>query len=138
MRFRQQFGLSGYIWLTILCFYSFVLFSQSGKSHLPFPVAEIWIFFAALQVASKLFTYWDVESDGLHERRLWNTREVPWDEITRVEPYNPNHPASPSMAIEYARTGPLSDRGQILANPADWDEFLRAMRRFAPHADFEL
>jgi len=32
----------------------------------------------------------------------------------------------------------MSDRGQIMANPADRLEFIAALRKFAPQADFEV
>ena len=72
----------------------------------------------------------------MKERRLWQTREVPWIEVTQVGPAFKRN--SEFLAIDFARSAPMSDRGTITANPIDMKEFVAALRRFAPQSSFEL
>ena len=101
-------------------------------------MVPFWIFNAAIIVLTKLFVYWDVNSGCLRERRLWNTKEVAWQEVTHVGAWNPKQPASDTLAIHYARSTPMSDRGDVIAAPEDRQQFIAALRRFAPHATFDV
>jgi hypothetical protein len=62
--------------------------------------------------------------DGLCERRLWATRTIPWQEITTVGPWPENRPNRRYVAIEFARSTPLSSQGTVIANPENHQAFL--------------
>jgi hypothetical protein len=76
--------------------------------------------------------YWDLDSAGLHERRLWGERKIPWQEVIRVSAWNPEQTSSDFLAVHYARSAPMSDRGSVIANPDDRKQFLAGLRRYAP------
>jgi hypothetical protein len=137
MRFRAKFGALGWCWAGLAGFV-LVLWS-SGLRTGGFGGFSVLIVLLAIQrVLLHAFVYWDVLSDGLRERRLWNTREVAWREVQHVGGWRPSQPSSDSLAIDFARPAPLSDRGSIIANPEDREEFIAALRRFAPQAAFDV
>jgi hypothetical protein len=90
---------------------------------------------AFLQVVFHFLVYWELDAGHLRERRLWNTKEVAWKEVTRVGLWAQN---SKYLVVNHDRLAPMSDRGSIVANPEDRERFVRALRRFAPQAEFEV
>jgi len=90
---------------------------------------------ALIRVITQIFVYWELDSSSLREHRLWDCREVAWREVARVGLWNPK---STVLEIQYARDAPLSDRGTVIANPEDREQFLAAIHRFAPQAAFDL
>jgi hypothetical protein len=101
-------------------------------------LAVIFVILASQRVFSQVFIYWDLDSDFLRERRLWNKREVAWKEVTHVGSWHPKQPSSDYLAVYYARPEPMSDRGSIIANPEDRAQFVAALRRYAPQAKFDV
>jgi hypothetical protein len=139
MRFRTKFGLLEWVWVAVACMIVLILLLDSGhKSPYRGLIAAYWVLWAFVQAVSRFFVYWVLDSSGLRERRFWNTREIPWNEVTRVGSLNPKQPASGLLEVDFARPAPMSDRGHILAHPQDREHFIRALRRFAPQADFEV
>jgi len=135
MRFRARFGAVDYFWIAGLCLYIVLPFVMPNRGLHFAQILSIAV--ASFQILTKTLTWWDLDSDGLKERRLWYTREIPWREVLRVGGLN-SRPASRILAIDYARPAPMSDRGQILASPGDRAQFLAALHRFVPTADFEV
>jgi hypothetical protein len=86
----------------------------------------------------QIFIYWDVDDDGLRERRLWKTKEVAWRNVRHVGAWNPSQPASDYLAIDFARPAPTPGRSRIIAHPEDRTAFIAALRRFAPQAVFDV
>jgi len=78
-------------------------------------------------------TFWELDADGLRQRRLWINRRIGWQEVTRV--VNSWSPAY-DLKIEFQRHGFGSRKGCILASPREHDQFLDALHRFAPQAEF--
>ena len=99
-------------------------------------IALLWAISASLMSILPFLTYWDFESDGLRERRLWRTKTIPWAEVTYVGPWE--SASSKWVAIEYERKAPLSDRGRVIVTPARRKAFIAALRQFAPQAEFEI
>lgn len=93
---------------------------------------------ALLRGLNQGFIYWEIDNDGLRERRLWHSKQVPWQDVVHVGSWHPNQPSSDYLEIDYARPAPMSDRGSVIANPEDRSGFLAALHRFAPNADFEV
>jgi len=118
--------------------YMAFLLSAKHPGSIQIFTAVVWVFLGSIEALSRFLTYWDLGSFGLHERRLWNTREVPWQEVTHVGAWNPERPSSDFLAIDYARPAPISDRGSVIANPEDRQQFIDALRRFAPQASFDV
>jgi hypothetical protein len=112
---------------------------SSGLQDFYFVVGVLQLFLGAWVVVGHFFTYWDLGSDVLTERRLWNTRCVPYEKIISVGPLGNNNPSSNHLDIEYGKLGsafePLT---KIIANPEDRDVFLSALRRRALQAEFSV
>jgi hypothetical protein len=124
----------------MLCFLIVLKISELKSGHhnaALSPVALIWIFFGLWRTLSQIFIYWDVDSSGLRERRLWNERTIPWQEVTRVSGWM-DRPSSDALAVHYARSAPLSDSGTVVATPEDRQQFLADLHRYAPQAAFDV
>ena len=92
----------------------------------------------ALLVGSYFTFCWEIGESGLVQRTLWSERTIPWDEITRVGHWGKTKRASGSLVLAYARTGPMSHRGELRIQPVEFDALVRALRDHAPQAEFDL
>jgi hypothetical protein len=132
MRFRAKFGAFGYVSAGLAIFFAILCISsphpaRTGTFALP-------IFILSLQhILNHFLVYWDVDSDRLHERRLWRTTDVVWSEITYIGYWG----KTSQLSIDHCRNAPMSDGGRIIANPEEQSEFINAIRRFAPQATIE-
>ena len=132
MRFRAKFGLVDWFWILTTCVITLAWITGRRSSTL---FLFVFGLNALIRVVSQLFIYWELDSSGFREHRLWSTREVAWQEVARVGLWNPR---STVLEIQYARDAPLSDRGTVIANPGDREQFLAAIHMFAPRAAFDL
>jgi hypothetical protein len=139
MRFRAKFGALGWFWAGLAC--SWVIAAAFKHSHSEFGIHGVTAALCAsprlLQVLARFFTYWDLDSTGLHERRLWYRKEIAWEEVTHVGGFN-GRPSASMLEVDYFRAAPMSDRSRILANPDDRRGFIQELRKFAPQADFNV
>jgi hypothetical protein len=140
MRFRTKFGAQGWCFVSLAILYAYFAFFgryQLQRSFWGF-AAAVWVWWALLRVLGQLFNYWELEAGCFRVRNFWYKKEIPWDEVTRVGSFNPKQPSSGFLEVDYSRPAPMSDRGHILANPEDRDQFIRTLRRLAPQATFEV
>jgi hypothetical protein len=108
-----------------------------GQAYLLVGILQFFI--AAYCIAAYFFVWWRIDDSGLTQRRLFSTRTIPWNEITRIGPWQPNTKPIPQwLSVEYARSAPLSDRGELLIQPADRNTLVRTLRTHAPQADYEI
>ena len=143
MRFHPKFplpqALSGVCWVALAILY---IFKRPASS----PIVSAYVVLGVLYFLSsgwailKYFrTYWDLDSEILHEQRYWTIRSVPYAEITAVGPWNSNRPSSAYINIEYGKLGSaFESRSNIIANPSDRDVFLNILRKYAKQADFTV
>ena len=91
------------------------------------------------QFGSYFFGYWELDSISFRARSpwTWSLKEVPWEEVTHVRSL-PSGPYSGGFLVEHTRPAPMLDSGHILANPRDREQFIAALRRYAPQATFEV
>lgn len=138
MRFRTKFGLldCAYLALALLVL---VLWLSPGyhRGSLTPGMVALCVVLALQRMASRALIYWEIASDGLHERRLWIQRTIPWTEIHSVAPWPEQKPSSGEVAIGFVRDAPLPKPGQVIANPGDMDSFVKALREHAPQARFD-
>jgi hypothetical protein len=120
--------------VSLACFAMILWFSGILSRNIG-STACIWTIVASLFILHHIFIYWELDSDSLKERRFWNKKEVAWKEVTHV---GNSAPTSNFLAVDYARPAPMSDHGQIIANPEDRLQFIAALRRFAPNAEFDV
>ena len=142
MRFRQRFP-----WLQIVPALLWIGLGATVATHkhahagTPFYeiLGFIWLFILAFTIAGYYLIWWDITEAGLTERRFWRTKLIPWDEIYRVGPWRPyKKHLSDTLEVEYARTGPLSDRGHFVLLPLERQGFISAVKARASQAIFEL
>ena len=79
-------------------------------------------------------TVWELDADGMRRRRLWINTRIRWQDVTRVVSLWSS--SFFDLKIEYRRKGFGPRIGHVLVNPADRDQFLDTLRRFAPQAEY--
>ena len=136
MRFRAKLGPSSWIWILIAGFWG-VLWILSIL--VPHPrhngnIALVWIALGLINFFRVCATYWEMDTEGLREHKLWWTsQKTRWQDVTRViSLWSSSH----DLKIEYDRIELGSKFGYIMADPADREAFLDALSRFAPQAEF--
>jgi hypothetical protein len=134
MRFEPRFGLGDLYTFSIGCLFLCVgvasWFLGSSRS---LPIGEIvpaiiYILVALFLALRRYSVYWEMNSDCLRVGSFWTVREVAWVEVTHVGSFPKNSPTSDTLTVDYIR-------GQIVANPEDRQQFISALRRFAPESD---
>lgn len=139
MRFRAKFGLLGWVQVAFVLFVLVLMLSPGQHNgNQRFFVVLPTLVLTVLRILSQIFIYWDINSDGLHVRRFWDEKTIPWQEVTHVGAQSPKHVSSDVLAIDYFRSAPMSDRGSVIANPEDRQQFLSTLRRYAPQAVFDV
>lgn len=135
MRFRAKFGLIGWGYVAFaLLVLMFTPWHDRQRNYFNVPM----LIFAAMRITSYFFVYWDVDATGLHERRFWGERKIPWQEVRRVSAWVETQPWSDTLAVHYSRPAPMSDAGSIIASPDGRRQFIAYLRRYAPSAQFDV
>ncbi len=71
-----------------------------------------WVAIAALSISRyRLFTFWQVDADGIRYRRLWVTRKIPFTNIVAVreKDYSTGEPLN-ELRSKYPAVGQTSIR----------------------------
>jgi hypothetical protein len=146
MRFRAKFGLVGWIFVSFACFYVHDWFFWRGQSTSAiisaFRVfaATAWASLALLEFLKSRFAYWDIDSDGLHQRRFGNKKEftIPWDKVIAVRNRIPGMSWDGTVSVYYELPASKLGFNHIVAVPEHRKELIAALRKFAPQATFEV
>src|SRR5580692_73584 len=138
MHFQAKFAPESWIWIAICGINIAMALGRilSPRHH------DLGLFSLNLLTAvGALLTFygykaasWELDADGLRQQKLWMNTEVGWQDVTRVV----SSWSSPfyDLKIEYRRHGFGRKIGHILANPTDREQFLDALHRFAPQAEY--
>jgi hypothetical protein len=86
-----------------------------------------------LDILSTIFTYWELDTDCLRQRKLWKVKEIARQDVTRIRRVGFS---GRSVMICYGRIP--EDCEYILANPINRYGFIAALRRFIPEAEFDV
>jgi hypothetical protein len=155
MRFRVKFQghqlAAAVVWLGVSCAWIHKPNADPAIRGAYLVSGVLWLLIGISCLANYFFTWLEIDAVGLIQRRLWSVRVVPWNEITRVGPWQPGKiPAnsrrqrsSPRysanwLSVDYARAAPMSDRGELVFQPAERDALVSALRAHASEADFDL
>ena len=143
MRFRQKFPIAQIvtagIWIVLSGLWLHKPHAIAGIRSAYALTGFAWLFVLSMALACYFFIWWDIADDGITERRLWRTKFIPWDEVYRIGIWRPlNKTIGNTLEIEYARTGPMSDRGSLILLPTKRQSFLNAFRTHAPRAVIEV
>lgn len=141
MRFRSKFEwpLVGVctIWIGLcVAWFHKQPYEAIGWAYLL--IGIIYSLLLALLVGSYLSFSWQVDESGLVQRHFWSERTIPWSEITRVGRWGKRKWTRDCLVLAYARSGPMSDRGEVRIQPIEYDALIRALREHAPQAEFDL
>jgi hypothetical protein len=136
MKFRTKFGLQGWVLVSLGVLYSCMWSTRRGNLLGIF--AAGFVLQALFRVLSHVFYYSELDGDGFRQRNFWSVKTIPWEEVSWVGSAIPKQPSSGFLRLDYARPAPMSDRGQIRANPEDREQFIRTLHRYAPQATFEV
>ena len=138
MRFHAKFGWIGWaqainavIWSTEWLFRGR---SEPWSSEF---VALLTLSVLLLYVTTYRFRYWEFRPEGLREHNFWKTRDVAWDELRHVQGRNAV-PSAEYVELYAYRPPPMSESFRLIANPGKRDQFLAALRKFAPQAEYDV
>jgi hypothetical protein len=81
---------------------------------------------------------WEVGEGGLVQRHFWSERTILWGEVTGVRQWGKAKRTGRCLVLNYARTGPMSERGELRIKPVEFDALVRALRDHAPQAEYDL
>lgn len=137
MRFRPKIQLYSLLFFGIACL-SIIGWFSLGRSIFGWIEDLSLVLVVSLSIYDRLFNYLQVDPDGLRQRHFWHKKEVAWDKVTQVGDYTLWGLPSEYLKVDYARPTAKSGHGRILANPADREKFIEALRRFAPQATFTV
>jgi len=108
---------------------------QNRQMHLIFGwiLLSLCVLLVLLAVLVYCFTYWDLDCTSLRQRKLWKEQKITWQEVTRVGRlgFGAN-----VVKISYGHS--VEDYGWLLAAPRNRGDFIDTLRRYAPHAEFDL
>ncbi len=138
MRFRPRFGVIG--WFTVAPALFVCLLWANGGNHLSrvLPcVAVAWALMALLRIGAYFFVFWQMDPEGLFERRFWNTRVIPWRDVVLIQGLC-DAPSSDYVEVFVHQPGLQAAAQPLLANPGDRAQFLAALHRYASLARFDV
>lgn len=142
MLVRSKFAwaqLTGALFWAGLSFTWFHKHPHDSIGQLYLLVGILQLIVAIMAVVSYFFIWWRIDDSCLTQRRLFSTRTIPWNEITHIGPWRHNNKPIPHwLSVEYARSAPLSDRGELRIQPADRNTLVRSLRTHAPQAEFDF
>jgi hypothetical protein len=99
----------------------------------------VWSVLLAWTFTNYFLSYWDLNSDELYERRMWNSQRIAYSEITAVRPWGSKNPSSSYLDIEFGQVGSaFNPRINLIACPSDRETFVNALRKHAPQAEFTV
>jgi hypothetical protein len=136
MRFRPH--LRNLAWVTVaMCLLSGILqtvscFRAGRHSVGDVALAGGWLILAALGVFYCLFVYWDLNLDGLSARVFWKVRKIPWQSVRSVSKFGFG---TDDVIIRFGHS--VENYGNLIATPANREEFIATLRKFAPRAEFK-
>ena len=76
--------------------------------------------------------YCEVSTSCLRQQELWRKKEIAWQEVRLIG----NFGFTDSLAIYFGHQ--IEDYGYIIVNAQDREQFISAMRQYAPKAEFKL
>jgi hypothetical protein len=95
--------------------------------------ASVLILSILLDILNTIFSYWELDTDCLRQRKLWKVKEIARQDVTRIRRFGFS---SRSVMICYGHVP--EDYGFILADPINRNGFIAALRRFVPQAEFDV
>ena len=142
MRFRAKFQTIGLIGFPLPCLYA-LFWLRERHSYFPHPflygLCTIFLTIAALYwFFSTNFMYWELDKSCIRHRWFWKKKEIALQNVTRVGYMNYKRPSSCGLEIDYILPGPMIERRNMLVDPLDREQFITALRQFAPQAIFDV
>ncbi|MGA9673003.1 MAG: hypothetical protein WBQ94_27635 [Terracidiphilus sp.] len=149
MRFREKSGPLGWVYVLLMCLYG-CDFICSIFWHQP-STSSIILAFRGLAAAgwagvvlrlflNRRYGYWDLDSDGLHKRRLESKKDVTiqWDKVIAVRNLFPSMIWDETLSVYYESPASKLGFSHITAVPENRNDLIAALRKFAPQAKFNV
>lgn len=134
MRFRARTSPLPWLLTGFLCVYAFdAIENKSFHSSLFVNCFAALTLSILLKTFSAIFTYWEVDTSCFRQRRLWKVKEIAWRDVTRIGRVGFSNR---SVMINYGRVP--EECGYILVNPGNRSELIDALRKYVPHAEFDI
>lgn len=140
MRFRKRFGFLGWFFMIYLFIQAFSWLDVRHLSHLDVMYCIILAFIIVFQAFSRYLVWWEIDSNGLHQRQ-WRSKKdftIAWDKILVVRNAIPGVNWDGSVAVYY--DCPESKLGfkYLVTTPEKRKKFIAALRIYAPNATFKI
>ena len=87
----------------------------------------------ALTAFTPNLIYWELDASCLRQQRFWKKKEIAWIEVRLVRK---SSYYLDSFAIYFGHQ--IADYGFFVVNSANREQFISAIRQFAPQADFDV
>jgi hypothetical protein len=139
MRFRSKLATGSWLFLPLaglqfaLPLVGILFFPRHSRSGFDDWIQILCGLSLVLLFFSQYATFWELDAGGIRQHRLWVNRRISWQDVTRVVS---SWSSTYDLKIEYKRHGRRPKVGRILASPRARDQFLDALRHFAPQAEF--
>ena len=142
MRFWNKFRLRRLTFFPLPCLYAlFWFFSRhSSFAHNDWYGLHVvlWTLVAVIWFVRQNFIYWELDLGCLRQRWLWKKTDVVLQDVKSVGYMNYKRPSSWGLEIDYIHPGPMIVRDTMLVDPVDREQFIAALRQFAPQATFDV
>lgn len=103
----------------------------------------LYIFLAVMvlvQALSRYLIYWDIDSDGLHQRQWRSKKEltIAWDKVLCVRSAIPGVTWDGTVAVYYDYPDSKLGFRYLVTTPENRKKFVAALREQAPNATFKI
>jgi hypothetical protein len=140
MRFRKSFGAAGWNALGLAGLFMAIRFLDRQPNWLVTVAPFVFLSLALIKLISRNYIYWELDSSGLHVRKIWGKKEfvVAWDKVIAVRNFIPGVSWDGKVSVYYEPPIPTNGFRYVVTTPERRNEFIAALREFAPHAKFEV
>lgn len=99
-----------------------------------------WAILVLFQALSRYLIYWDVDSDGLHQRQWRNKKEftIAWDKVLCVRNFIPGMKWDGTVAVYYDYPDSKLGFRYLVTTPEHRKKFIAALREYASNATFKI
>lgn len=130
----------GWIWTFCACNGVYSWLTERHARSLDIVQFILCALLVAYQLFGRYFMYWDLDSEGIHERYLGSKKELlpAWDKVLVVRSFFPGFPWDGTESIYFDDPASKSGFSYFVTTPQHRKEFITALRQFAPQATFKL
>jgi hypothetical protein len=136
----MSFGFRGCFMLFVLCTQALYWFVERHPSHWWIMTCIFCAFLVLFQALSRYLVWWDIDSDGIHQR-YWRSKKeftIAWDKILCVRSAIPGFTWDGTVAVYYDFPDSKLGFKHLVTTPENRKRFISALRQYAPQATFKI